>query len=276
MKDDQSTTIVNNVQKRRKVNKNKEIEDTTVEASDEVGLKYESDRTLTPHDASDQRATATNTVDAPSKSELQNQTNTKNNPDDSKDPAPEGIYKGMKGYTKYIETKPQPKGMRAGPIRASENIRLTCRFDFQPDVCKDWKETGFCGYGMSCKFMHDRGDYKSGWEIEREYEAKLKAQREGIAISESSDSESDSDSGFPWACHICRKDFTRPIVTNCGHYFCEACALNHYRKDPKCYICGNSTSGVFNRAKKLEAKLEERKKNGKVAPPASSSSEESD
>jgi hypothetical protein len=26
--------------------------------------------------------------------------------------------------------------------------------------CKDYKETGRCGYGDSCKFMHDRGDYK--------------------------------------------------------------------------------------------------------------------
>ena len=41
------------------------------------------------------------------------------------------------------------------------------RFDYQPDVCKDYKETGFCGYGDACKFVHDRSDYKSGWEIER-------------------------------------------------------------------------------------------------------------
>lgn len=41
------------------------------------------------------------------------------------------------------------------------------RFDYQPDICKDYKETGFCSYGDSCKFMHDRGDYKSGWELER-------------------------------------------------------------------------------------------------------------
>jgi len=40
------------------------------------------------------------------------------------------------------------------------------RFDYQPDICKDYKETGFCSYGDSCKFMHDRGDYKSGWELE--------------------------------------------------------------------------------------------------------------
>ena len=42
-----------------------------------------------------------------------------------------------------------------------------CRFDYQPDICKDYKETGYCGYGDACKFVHDRGDYKSGWEIDR-------------------------------------------------------------------------------------------------------------
>ena len=41
------------------------------------------------------------------------------------------------------------------------------RFDYQPDICKDYKETGYCGYGDACKFVHDRGDYKSGWELDR-------------------------------------------------------------------------------------------------------------
>eukprot|EP00967_Tisochrysis_lutea_P010500 scaffold12024_cov22-Tisochrysis_lutea.AAC.1 len=34
-------------------------------------------------------------------------------------------------------------------------------------LCKDYKETGFCSYGDSCKFMHDRGDYKMSWELDR-------------------------------------------------------------------------------------------------------------
>ena len=45
--------------------------------------------------------------------------------------------------------------------------RAITRIDYQPDICKDYKETGFCSYGDSCKFLHDRGDYKSGWELER-------------------------------------------------------------------------------------------------------------
>lgn len=54
-----------------------------------------------------------------------------------------------------------------GPLRANVHARVSVRFDYQPDVCKDYKETGFCGYGDACKFVHDRSDYKSGWEIER-------------------------------------------------------------------------------------------------------------
>lgn len=29
-----------------------------------------------------------------------------------------------------------------GPLRASTNVRMTVRFDYQPDICKDYKETG--------------------------------------------------------------------------------------------------------------------------------------
>lgn len=29
-----------------------------------------------------------------------------------------------------------------GPLRASANVRMTVRIDYQPDICKDYKETG--------------------------------------------------------------------------------------------------------------------------------------
>jgi RING finger protein 113A len=53
--------------------------------------------------------------------------------------------------------------IRAGPLKASSNVRISARFDYQQDICKDYKETGHCGFGDSCIFMHDRGDYKTGW-----------------------------------------------------------------------------------------------------------------
>lgn len=58
-------------------------------------------------------------------------------------------------------------GLTLGPQRVSGHVRTTLRVDYQPDICKDYKETGFCAYGDTCKFLHDRGDYKAGWELER-------------------------------------------------------------------------------------------------------------
>ena len=34
-----------------------------------------------------------------------------------------------------------------GPIRAPTFLRATTRWDYQPDICKDYKETGYCGFG---------------------------------------------------------------------------------------------------------------------------------
>ena len=76
----------------------------------------------------------------------------------------------------------------------------------------------------------------------------------------------DEEEKLPFACHICRKDFTNPVVTRCKHYFCEKlasylispgpyvidlcrCALENYRKKPRCAVCGQPTGGVFNPAK---------------------------
>ena len=44
---------------------------------------------------------------------------------------------------------------RKGPMRAPANIRVTTRWDYQPDLCKDYKETGFCGFGG--KLIFDEG-----------------------------------------------------------------------------------------------------------------------
>lgn len=59
-----------------------------------------------------------------------------------------------------------------GPMRAPSFLRATTRFDYQPNLCKDYKETGFCGFGDSCIYLHDRSDYKSGWQLEKEWEEK--------------------------------------------------------------------------------------------------------
>lgn len=110
--------------------------------------------------------------------------------------------------------------------------------------------------------MHDRGDYKTGWQLEKEWE---EAQRNKTKFGASDPnkyavSESESEEELPFACLICRQEFKNPVVTRCNHYYCEQCAIDYYKKSPKCYACGAATSGVFNTAKNMLKKLAEKKK----------------
>ena len=60
------------------------------------------------------------------------------------------IYRGQSNYTKYVEAKDSAQSSAAskkGPIRAPNYLRATTRWDYQPDICKDYKETGYCGFG---------------------------------------------------------------------------------------------------------------------------------
>ncbi|KAM3955623.1 RING finger protein mdlc isoform 2-T2 [Aphomia sociella] len=167
--------------------------------------------------------------------------------------ADDKIYRGINNYAQYYKKRDTAAGnassglVRKGPIRAPANLRATVRWDYQPDICKDYKETGFCGFGDSCKFLHDRSDYKHGWQLERE---EIEA-----AAGGDSDYEVHSDDELPFRCFICRGSFTDPVVTKCKHYFCEKCALDNYKKSARCFICNTQTGGVFNPAKELEAKL---------------------
>lgn len=163
----------------------------------------------------------------------------------------------------------------AGPIKASTNVRMTSRFDYQPDICKDYKDTGFCGYGDTCIYLHDRGDTLTGWQLEEQWQEqqKLKQQHQQADMEAFADgtfqtTESGkkanvnnaeltfTDDGLPFACHICRQPFTDPIVTSCGHYFCEKCIVEQVRSssDSNCPICRKDTHGVFNQPTKLLAK----------------------
>lgn len=151
----------------------------------------------------------------------------------------EKVYKGIHGYTDYKAgfrreqtVSSEKAGGSHGPLRASAHIRTSARFDYQPDICKDYKETGYCGFGDACKFMHDRGDYKSGWQMEREWEDAEKTRKRNLALGGDEmdddvggDQSDEEDNLLPFACFICRQPFVDPVVTKCKHYFCEHCAL---------------------------------------------------
>jgi len=161
------------------------------------------------------------------------------------------VYRGLNNYNQYIEKKESLIGKRLTikPIRAPTNVRSTVRWDYEPMICKDFKETGYCGFGDTCKFMHDRSDYKHGWQMDKEFEA---------GDFEESDDEKyviSDDEDFPKKCGVCRGAFKNPVVTKCKHYFCESCALAQYRKSQRCALCNVQTGGMFNPAKDLMERM---------------------
>jgi len=227
----------------------------------DVGVSYKSSRSGVKEGPGDMGATSIQEMDteldrdaqAVFERKLQTQKDLKGLEDDK-------IYRGINNYHVYYEKKDTVQGNadsaknRFGPMRAPAHLRATVRWDYQPDICKDYKETGFCGFGDSCKFMHDRSDYKHGWQLEREVEQGTYGKRDDENYEISSD-----EDDLPFRCFICRKSFTDPVITKCKHYFCEKCALDHYRKHKRCFVCGESTGGIFNPAKDLIAKLEKMK-----------------
>lgn len=203
----------------------------------------------------------------------------------------EGIYRGLGAHRPIVNRREgaisagKHSGLY-GPVRGNQHVRMTMRIDLNPEICKDYKETGYCGFGDTCIFLHDRSDYKPGWQLEKEWEAEQRkkqakhtrrlrrAERSGSENPDSADaansgsdglssdsdgSSDDEDASCPSACMLCGTAWnkaSRPVVTQCTHYFCEKCALLHYAKSSKCAKCGEPTNGVFNTATALLNRLD--------------------
>lgn len=92
----------------------------------------------------------------------------------------------------------------------------------------------------------------AGWQLDK------LAANPRKQVDDVSDTDSD-DEDIPFACIICRKPYTDPVVTRCGHYFCSACAIKRFSKTPKCAACGAPTGGIFNRADKVIEKIKKKR-----------------
>ncbi|CAF3289540.1 unnamed protein product [Rotaria socialis] len=265
-----------------------------------LDIKFKSNRQTESSAPKDMGATATVEIDTDTQVDQQAIfERAKKINDEQKGKVDDKIYRGMNNYQQFYEKKDTVQGNASsglvrnkGPIRAPAHLRVSVRWDYQPDICKDYKETGYCGFGDSCKFLHDRSDYKHGWQLEREWNdqtygnvddnsqkyfvgdnkgghsnrsaawnafASGKDQPDHHHHDDQSDEEHDED-GLPIRCPICREPFREPVITKCGHYFCESCALSHYRINPLCGVCQSSTGGTFKPAKEIVAKLKQQNK----------------
>lgn len=226
-----------------------------------------------PHSSDDATKTA-NWYDEKADGELSSKNllgTTRSKPDELS--LSDGTYKGVANYQSFIQKNPDSLSRQVGPVKSSSNVRTITVTDFAPDVCKDYKQTGWCGFGDSCKFLHAREDYKQGWELDRDWEIGTKGKKlVGRTVASANRSgpvrgDDEEDDTFlesiPFACIICKESYKNPIVTKCGHYFCESCALQRYRKNPSCAACGAGTGGVFNVAKKLNRLLDKKRERAK-------------
>ncbi|KAJ9622690.1 RNA-splicing factor [Taxawa tesnikishii (nom. ined.)] len=168
------------------------------------------------------------------------------------DNGPSDTYKGAASYSNFIQKNPNKEQKSVGPVKAATNIRTITVTDFAPDVCKDYKQTGFCGFGDSCKFLHAREDYKQGWQLDKEWENVTKGKKS---------KEPHKLENIPFACIICKEPYKNPVVTKCGHYFCEGCALARYKQKggKACAACGADTGGTFKMAKNLRKLLDKKR-----------------
>lgn len=90
-------------------------------------------------------------------------------------------YKGLSSYNEFVNKKdsaPTQKSagssIRAGQLKAASNVRITSQFDYEQDICKDYQRTGYCGYGDTCIYIHDRTVYKPGSKVENSWKKQQK------------------------------------------------------------------------------------------------------
>ena len=144
-------------------------------------------------------------------------------------------------------------GLRAKPtVQPAKYERVNTRVDYQPDLCKDFYETGYCGYGDNCKFIHDRSETKSSLVLEREWEQSRRREAERSAAEErkAQDEAEAAEQARAEAerratyCPVCSEAYgtaRKAMETKCGHWVCSRCAIGL----KQCPVCAKPTSGVF-------------------------------
>ncbi|CDO93364.1 unnamed protein product [Kluyveromyces dobzhanskii CBS 2104] len=129
----------------------------------------------------------------------------------------------------------------------SKTMKTVTITDYQPDVCKDYQKTGYCGYGDSCKFLHSRDDFAGGWKLNTDWKVADDDSKEKQVLKELEE--------IPFRCLLCKDEYKSPVVTRCNHYFCSSCFMKQMKISTKCPVCKKDTEGVAKMATKLRSLL---------------------
>ena len=172
--------------KRKKNDKNKNQEKSDLKKKDAAVIKEENAKINIDKSREEKKEQSKEKNDK----NIENTNESKNNKNDTKtenekekkgennktDFFKELFYKSNKNLSeiKHNETSEKYDKDDVDPLlkdkqQMNRNIRTTCRFDYQHCICKDYKLTGYCGFGDDCIFVHDRSDYYTGWEIENRF-----------------------------------------------------------------------------------------------------------
>jgi RING finger protein 113A len=246
---------------------------TNIVDSNESGLidelTFASSRTAAPSGSRDAMATATYIIDGEVGERLEAEQRRAAVEAEAKAAGPlgDGVFRGAHGFAKFLPSneKDKPKAARLGPQSASAYARVATVMDYAMMICKDWKERGVCGYGDNCIYLHDRTDYKSGWELERDFDAAQKAKLSGVPLPEEDDTppfanaypadkqqkaEPNKNDVADGMCPICKNELESPLEAKCGHRFCGKCVRKRIAKNKlNCAQCGLPTNGIFNAVK---------------------------
>ena len=110
-----------------------------------------------------------------------------------------------------------------------DSIEATAVVDYQPDVCKDFWLTGYCGYGDTCKFLHIRDELRQTAPVTKDWEVDKKEVVNERDLS---------------VCAICQQKHTAPVMAECRHIFCKRCFRLRLANDKTCVVCGQESAGI--------------------------------